>query len=223
MTKRKIKSQPKLKLYYFNIKGKGEPIRLFCQYAGLEFEDYRFASRQEFNELKSKLPFAQVPLLEIDDGKHRLVQSGAILRYLAKLANLYPDDPILAAKADAAFDQENDAFLGATVASYTTRFGIILDEDAKAKSYELIANEILPRHLTSIETLLKASSTGWIAGTGEPSPADFAWYSRLVNYIPQKKELSEKVKSLEEFPACRKFIEKFKSLEPIQEYYANEK
>ena len=30
---------PKLKLYYFNSKGKGEPIRLFCAYAGLDLEE----------------------------------------------------------------------------------------------------------------------------------------------------------------------------------------
>merc|ERR1711957_845874 len=140
MEKRKIEQQPKLRLYYFDIKGKGEPIRLFCAYAGLELDDYRFSSRQEFAEMKEsgKLAFGQVPLLEVDGGTHMLVQSGAILRYLAKLSGLYPDDPIVAAKIDAALDQEADAFAGLTVASYSTRFGIDLDGDAKSKSYQTI-------------------------------------------------------------------------------------
>ena len=218
MTKRKIQSQPKLKLYYFNIKGKGEPIRLFCKYAGLEIEDYRFSSRDEFISLKEagKLSFGQVPLLEID-GKHQIVQTGSILRYLAKLSNLYPEDPLEAAKVDSIYDQETDAFIGATVASYTTRFGIALDDDAKAKAFEAISTEVLPRHLASIEKLLKASSSGWIANTQEPSPADFVWYSRLADYIPEKKELSDKIKSLEDYPACKDFVKKFESLEAIQE------
>jgi glutathione S-transferase len=219
MTKRKIQSQPKLKLYYFNIKGKGEPIRLFCKYAGLEIEDYRFSSFNEFNSLKEagKLSFGQVPLLEIDDGKHQIVQTGSILRYLAKISNLYPEDPLEAAKVDSIYDQETDAFIGATVASYTTRFGIDLDDDAKAKAFEAISTEILPRHLANIEKLLKASSSGWIANTQEPSPADFVWYSRLTDYIPEKKELSDKIKSLEDYPACKEFVKKFETLEAIQE------
>lgn len=219
MTKRKIEQQPKLKLYYFNIKGKGEPIRLFCAYAGLELVDHRFADG-EFAAMKEsgELSFGQVPLLEVD-GKHQLVQTAAILRYLGKLAGLYPEDPILAAKVDAALDQETDAFIGTTVASYTTRFGLAMNDDTKSKAYQVISSEVLPRHLTSVEKLFATSSTGWVAGTEEPSPADFAWYTRLADYLPEKAELSDKVKSLEDFPACKAFVQKFKGLESIKEYY----
>jgi glutathione S-transferase len=221
MTKLKIEQQPKLKLYYFNIKGKGEPIRLFCAYAGLELEDYRIASFDEFGALKEsgKLAFGQVPLLELD-GKDQLVQTASILRYLAKISGLYPEDPILAAKVDAALEQETDAFTGLTVASYTTRFGFTMDEDTKANAYAIISTEVLPKHLGNVEKLFEQSSTGWIAGTEEPSPADFVWYMRLADFIPEKKELSDKIKSLEDYPACKAFVEKFKSLEAIKGYYA---
>ena len=52
---------PKLKLMYFDIKGKGEPIRLALRYLGIPFEDYRFKDG-EFMELKTsgKLMFGQV-------------------------------------------------------------------------------------------------------------------------------------------------------------------
>jgi glutathione S-transferase len=221
MTKLKIEQQPKLKLYYFNIKGKGEPIRQFCAYAGLELEDYRFGSFDEFASMKEsgKLTFGQVPLLEVD-GKDQLVQTASILRYLAKISGLYPENPMLAAKVDAALEQETDAFMGVTVASYTTRFGIALDENTKAKAYEIISAEVLPQHLGNVEKLFKQSSTGWIADTKEPSPADFVWYIRLSDFIPEKKELSDKIKSLEDYPACKAFVEKFKSLEAIKEYHA---
>jgi glutathione S-transferase len=224
MPKRKMEAQPKLKLYYFNFKGKGEPIRLFCAYAGLELEDFQFDYGQEFTDLKEggKLAFSQVPMLEVN-GKHQLVQSGAILRYLAKLTKLYPEDPLEAAAVDAAFDQETDAFVGALVATYNThaRLGILLDADAKAKAFKSISDEILPRHLGNVEKMLKASSTGWIAGTQEPSPADFVWYSRFADYLPEHTELSDKVRSLEDYPACKAFVEKFKSLEAIKEYYSS--
>jgi glutathione S-transferase len=219
--KRKIEQRPKLKLFYFDLKGKGEPIRLFCAYAGIELEDYRFKARDEFLAMKegTRLPFGQVPMLEVD-GKHNLVQTCAIMRYLSKLAGLYPtDDLIQAAKVDALMDQEADAFVGTTVLTYDLRFGIDLTPDAKEKSYEQINETVLPGHLKNIEKCLIASPTGWIAGTDEPSPADFIWFTRLSS-MSEKKELSETIKKLEEFPKIRAFMEKFSSLESIREYYA---
>lgn len=185
-------SHPKLKLYYFNIAGKGEPIRLLCAYAGLDLEDYRMQSSDEFLKLKAdgKLAFGQVPMLEVDEGNgkvHQLVQSTAIIRYLGKLSGLYPkDDDIVAAKIDAALAQETDAFMGPVVATYTKRFGICLEGEALKQSTELIAQEVAPRHIAALEKLLKSSETGWIAGTDKPSPADFVWYVQLAFWMPDK-------------------------------------
>lgn len=218
--KRKYEQQPKLKLYYFDIKGKGEPIRLLCAYGGLELEDYRFVTRDEFLAMRegTRLSFGQVPMLEVD-GKHTLVQSSAIMRYLGKLAGLYPSDPIQAAKVDALMDQEADTFTGTTVLTYGMRFGIDLTPDVIEKSHEYICDEVLPNHFRNIEKCLIGSPTGWLAATEEPSPADFMWYAKLST-LGEKKELSEKIKTLEEFPKIKAFMEKFAALEPVQEYYA---
>ena len=51
-SKRKA-TQPSLKLYYFDITGKAECIRLLAAYAGLTLDDYRFSSRDEFLKLKA--------------------------------------------------------------------------------------------------------------------------------------------------------------------------
>jgi glutathione S-transferase len=222
MTKQKIDQQPKLKLYYFNIKGKAEAIRLFCAYAGLELEDYRFSSRDEFHALKQDgtLAFGQVPLLQVD-GKHQLVQSGAILRYLAQIAGLYPSDPLLAAKVDACMAQVGDAFYGSTAVTYNTRFGIPMDDELKKKAMETISSDILPTHLKNLERLLTTSSTGWLAGTEEPSPADFMWYSSFVHYMAAATEVfPEKLCKLEDYPLLQAFCDKVGSLEAIKEYYA---
>ena len=222
--KRKFEGdQPKLKLYYFNIKGKGEPIRLFCAYTGLELDDYRFQSRDEFAQLKEngKLAFGQVPLLEIDDGKHQLVQTNSILRYLAKLTKVgyYSEDLIMSAKIDAILDQETDAFVGTTVTNYTTRFGIAMDSDTQKKCFDAQSNEILPRHFGNIEKLLEKSQSGWICNTTDPTIADFAWYARLGHGVPESTNLNEEIKSLKNFPSSKKFVEKFNSLDAIKEYY----
>ena len=50
MSKRKaetwpeLEKAPSLKLYYFDVAGKGEPIRLLAAYADLDLEDFRFSS-----------------------------------------------------------------------------------------------------------------------------------------------------------------------------------
>ena len=123
---------PKLKLYYFDIPGKAEAIRLLCTYSNLSFEDIRL-TRAQFEELraKNKLPFGQVPALEVD-AKAILVQSAAIMRYLGKLSGLYPSDPLLAAKVDAVMDEEADLLTGLSVSKYS------------CKSTILTANHIMP-------------------------------------------------------------------------------
>ena len=219
----KIHDQPDLKLYYFDIKGKGESIRLICAYSGLKLEDHRFVSRDEFLAMKegSRLPFGQVPMLEVG-GKEAMVQSTAIMRYLGKLCGLYPmDDHFLAQKVDAIMEQANDVFMGSTVLTYGLRYSIDLSPEAKEKGYEHFNETVLPEHLKRAERVIEASATGWIAGTHEPSPADFVWYCSLIN-MTEKKEISEKNKSLEGFPKLKAFMEKFESLEAIKEYYNKE-
>lgn len=219
----KVHDQPDLKLYYFNIKGKGEPIRLICAYSGLKLEDYRFESRDEFLAMKqsSRLPFGQVPMLEVD-GKVGMVQSTAIMRYLGKLCGLYPmKDHVLAQKVDAVMDQATDVFTGSTVLTYGLRYAVDLSPEAKEKSFEHYNQTVLPGHLKRAERLIESSTTGWMAGTEEPSPADFVWYSSLMN-MAAKKEISEKNSSLEDFPKLKAFVEKFESLEAIKQYHNKE-
>ena len=109
-------------------------------------------------------------MLEVD-GKDCVPQSATILRYLAKLGGgeIYPSDPLLAAKVDAALDQEVDAFIGATVASYTTRFGIEMTNSQVEKAAAALSEEVMPRHLGAIEAQLKAGATGWVAGCAAAS------------------------------------------------------
>ena len=217
------KVQPELKLYYFNIKGKGESIRLICAYGGLKLEDHRFESRCQFLAMKdsSRLSFGQVPMLEVD-GKATMVQSAAIMRYLGKLTGLYPmDDHILAQKIDAIMDQVSDVFMGSTVLTYGLRYAIDMSPEAKEKCYGIFNETVLPGHLKRAERVLESSATGWMAGTTEPSPADFVWYCSLVN-MAAKKEISDENKSLSGFPKLKAFMGKFESLEAIKEYYRKE-
>ena len=136
--------------------------------------------------------FGQVPALVVGDVI--LTQSNAILRYVAKLkpeSDLYPSDPITAARVDAICDQEADAFVGCRVAKYKDRFGIAFLSDAANEplldsTWAALNSEVVPRHLASLTALLNASPTGWLAGTPAPSIADFVWATGSKEYKGDK-------------------------------------
>ena len=70
-------------LYYFDLYGRGEPIRMLLNHAKVEFEDKRITN-EEFAELRENgtLPSGQVPLWE-DEGRF-VNQTAAIMRLLGK-------------------------------------------------------------------------------------------------------------------------------------------
>ena len=96
------------KVYYFDIYGKAEPIRMMLTHAKVEFEDVRFNGEQ-FKEAKEsgKFEFGQVPAFETEDGKV-LSQSAAILRYVARTNGYYPEDPMDQWFADSTLDALED-------------------------------------------------------------------------------------------------------------------
>ena len=81
-----------VKLYYFDVYARGEPIRMLLHDAHLDFEDVRF-SMPGFKDLKLQRPdlmeFGQVPVLEapfLPGGQTGyFAQSQSISRLLGKL------------------------------------------------------------------------------------------------------------------------------------------
>ena len=67
---------PSLELFYFDIPGKGEAIRLAAAHAKLDLEDVR-VTRERFLEMKKsgELKYGQMPALRVD-GKTIINQSG---------------------------------------------------------------------------------------------------------------------------------------------------
>ncbi|KAJ6650379.1 hypothetical protein lerEdw1_010667 [Lerista edwardsae] len=82
----------KPKLTYFNGRGRMESVRWLLASAGQEFEETFVETREQYLKLikDGKLLFDQIPLVEMDGLK--LVQTKAILNYLAGKYNLYGKD-----------------------------------------------------------------------------------------------------------------------------------
>ncbi|XP_064596024.1 glutathione S-transferase 3-like [Liolophura sinensis] len=91
-------------LHYFDGRGKGEIIRFMLSAAGIKFNEVFLTKREEMVKLITDglLDFNQLPLLDIDG--LRLVQTGAIVRYIARRGGLYGKDDKEAAVVDKFFE-----------------------------------------------------------------------------------------------------------------------
>ncbi|XP_036622979.1 glutathione S-transferase-like [Trichosurus vulpecula] len=82
----------KPKLYYFDGRGRMESVRWLLAAAGVEYDEVLLQTAEELQNLikDGKLLYEQVPMVEIDGMK--MVQTRAILRYIAAKYNLYGKD-----------------------------------------------------------------------------------------------------------------------------------
>ena len=228
---------PRLALLYFDIHGLGARIRLAAAVGGVALEDRRFRDRAEFTAMKlgAELPFGQVPLLLLYDDAdaaappRKLAQSSAILRYVCRRGGLHPADDLEAALVDAALVAESDAFAAVGCAKYRDRNGFASLEGAALEAAErALRCEVVPRHLDNLERALRASATGWVAGTPRPAACDFAWGTNLRDlragghsgFLPAAVLQEAAPDGAPRFAAVNAFVDKFLALPEVAAYYA---
>lgn len=88
-------------LYYLPMRARAEPIRMILFVGNIAYNDVTI-SFTEWPKHKASLdicPQGQLPTLQLPSGEI-IAQSGAILRYIAKIAGFYPADVLEAARAD---------------------------------------------------------------------------------------------------------------------------
>lgn len=146
---------PKLRFTYFDIKGsRGQVARLALEYAGVEFEDHRI-SFTEFVATKDSFPFGAVPILEVDG--QVISQSNGINRYVGKLCDLYPSDPLQAALCDEAMSAVEDILHKVQTTLY------ISDAEEKKKAREALAEGKIPFFLKRIAARLEERGSDYFA------------------------------------------------------------
>lgn len=215
------------KLYYFNIAGKADCIRLAFKHLDIPFEDYRFQAG-EFVEMKKsgKLAFGQVPALEItnkESGKTEILcQSAAILRFIAKLdaknTGLYPRCPVQAAKVDAILDQEADCFQAFRALNYKDRFGMkSMSAEDQQKYKDEVNRDNIPMNFELLVKILKANGNGWLAGTANPSIADLAWGAILEAVYRGWTGVGKS--AFDNFPDLVAYLERYWALPTVKNFY----
>ncbi len=138
---------PQLKLSYFDFHGgRAEPARLAMHIGGIAFEDHRL-SYPEFAEFRKTTPFGQVPTLEVDGVM--VTQSDAMMRYVGKLAGLYPTDAYQALLCDEVLSVIEDA---AVKIGPTYR----MSGDAQKEARLALVNESMPVYLGWLQRKLLA-------------------------------------------------------------------
>jgi glutathione S-transferase len=96
----------------FSFSGRAFAIRSAFKHANIDFVD-ELVTREQLQASKGtagaseQYPLGGVPVLTLPDGRV-VTQSGAIARYVGKLANLYPSDPLDALRVDELLDSFND-------------------------------------------------------------------------------------------------------------------
>uniref|UniRef100_A0ACB8GDA5 Glutathione S-transferase A4 n=1 Tax=Sphaerodactylus townsendi TaxID=933632 RepID=A0ACB8GDA5_9SAUR len=147
----------KPKLYYFNGRGRMESIRWLLAAAGVEFEEEFLETREQFENLLKDgyLLFQQVPMVEIDG--LRLVQTRAILNYIAAKHNLYGKT------------LKERALIDMYVEGTTDLMGLMrplfrLDPEEKEKNLRLISEQVPKRYFPVYEKVLKDNGQSFLVG-----------------------------------------------------------
>lgn len=160
-------SQEKPKLIYWKLHGRSD----FCQamlYAGDIEYDVDTDTANTWPSFKADTPFGQVPILK--HGELTLAQGGALTRYCARLAGLYPEDIVEASVCDMYLEEMMDIF-GALFKAKNAA-----DKEAKLAAWKMLETEHLPKHYGLLEKNLLQSSKPFLGGDA-PNASDVAFFA----------------------------------------------
>ncbi|KAM5256093.1 glutathione S-transferase A1-like [Ctenodactylus gundi] len=144
-------------LHYFNARGRMESIRWLLAAAGVEFEEKIVTCPEDLEKLNNEgsLMFQQVPMVEMDGMK--LVQSRAILNYIATKYNLYGKD----AKERLLIDMYSEGM--ADLYEMTMQFPM-MPPDQKDAKLASIKDRTRNRFLPAFEKVLKSHGQDYLVG-----------------------------------------------------------
>uniref|UniRef100_A0A8I5TYR4 Glutathione S-transferase n=1 Tax=Pongo abelii TaxID=9601 RepID=A0A8I5TYR4_PONAB len=183
-----------------------EAIRWLLAAAGVEFEEKFLESAEDLDKFRNdgSLLFQQVPMVEIDGMK--LVQTRAILNYIASKYNLYGKDM----KERALIDMYTEGIVDLTEMILLLLICPPEERDAKTA---LAKEKIKNRYFPAFEKVLKSHGQDYLVGN-KLSRADIhlvelLYYveeldSSLISSFPLLKALKTRISNL---PTVKKFLQ----------------
>jgi len=184
-------TQP-LQLIYFDGRGLGELCRLTLVACHLPFSDIRITDEEEtekMKHLKPTLPFGQLPVLILENGKTTIAQSNAIVRYLARKHGLHGKSP----EEESGVDTILDSVVDVRRKRDPLRYFDDVAPELKGKHVEKYWNEeheIWAGHFERWLVRNRESYGGshWLVGSAF-TVADLSVFNWFSTYFDEKPEL----------------------------------
>nr|XP_060644456.1 glutathione S-transferase A1-like [Anolis sagrei ordinatus] len=196
----------KPKLHYFNGRGRMETIRWMLSAVGVEFEEQFIESKADLEKLKKDgfLLFQQVPMVEIDGMK--LVQSRAILNYIAEKYNLSGKD----IKQRALIDMYSEGAwdLGEMVMQLPWKY---IDPNEREKEIIMILGKANGRYFPVFEKVLKDHGQDFLVGN-QLSRADIQLFETTLAIEELKTDV------LSKFPLLKAFKTRMSNIPNIKKF-----
>ena len=197
-----------IKLVYFKMRALAEAPQMLMRSCGIEYTYLMSWDHfgDQWNNVKAKVPFKQLPILELDNGT-QIGQSIAILNYIEKIAGLSIPDPEKAAEACAVLQSSQELF-----APLNPTVNFAVGEDFKAKK-DVMRSDLESRFSDLERYLSKHDGKYFVDDT--PRAAEFACFHHL--------DLSKKLdpELLDGFPRLMKFVDDITSIYEVSEYMKN--
>ncbi|NXW43269.1 GSTA3 transferase, partial [Nyctiprogne leucopyga] len=194
----------KPRLTYFNGRGRMEPVRWLLAAAGVEFEEIFLETREQYEKLikDGVLMFQQVPLVEIDGMK--MVQTRAILSYIAGKYNLYGKDLKERALIDMYVEGISDLMQMILMFPFSP-------PEAKEKNLDSIKERATNRYFPVFEKVLKQHGQEFLVGN------KFSWAD--VQLIEAILAVEEKIPAvLSGFPQLQAFKVRMSNMPTIKKF-----
>mmetsp|Transcript_10895 Transcript_10895/g.11918 ORF Transcript_10895/g.11918 Transcript_10895/m.11918 type:complete len:221 (-) Transcript_10895:524-1186(-) len=168
-----------VKLHYFDIHGKADPIRLFLYHKNIEFEDHIVKGWKNF-KFSGEYPFQQLPVLDID-GK-RLAHCRAIFEYVSRKFDMVVDNPQDAYSVEYYSEGLNDLF-----SKFYGEYLLEKDETKRGEIEKGLLEDTFPLYFKQWEshfTTTKRDETGYLAG--KLTFADFKMVCYLETWLMEE-------------------------------------
>lgn len=197
-----------LKLVYFKMRALAEAPQLLLNYCKINYEYIMSWDHfdDEWSNVKPKLAFKQLPMMEVEDGT-QICQSIAILQYIENLGELKIGDPVKAAEATAVLQSAQELF---APLNPTVNFAVSQDFNNKRDSMRV---NLESRFSDLARYLDKHEGRYFIDDT--PRAAEFACF----HHLDLSRELDPEI--LKKFPRLIKFVKDIEDIDTVSKYLKN--
>ena len=197
-----------LKLVYFKMRALAEAPQLLLNYCKINYEYIMSWDHfdDEWSNVKPKLAFKQLPMMEVEDGT-QICQSIAILQYIENLGGLKISNPVKAAEATAVLQSAQELF---APLNPTVNFAVGQDFNNKRNSMRV---NLESRFSDLARYLDKYEGTYFIDDT--PRAAEFACF----HHLDLSRNLDPEI--LNKFPRLIKFVNDIEAIDSVSKYLKN--